>query len=225
MYIMIPIYIIAYNQFTYIRNMVYQCLPLTDKIYIIDNASTYQPLLDWYKNELPKLKNIELIRHPENGGSRVYQKYIHLFPDEYVITDPDLLFNPKMPNDVINILSNIRKKFNVKVVGLALDISDRSNFTNAKFHAKSIYEWESAFWKNKVNYEQEEIYIAKIATTFALHSKSNNSKTNLRVAGRFTCKHIPWYRKEKSPLPISNEEKTAVLKGNRTTNWCKNTLY
>lgn len=194
---MIPVIIIAYNQFTYVKNMVQQCIPITNKIIIIDNASTYEPLLNYYKNELPKLKKVELIRHQVNGGSLVYQTYVNKFPDEYVVTDPDLLFNPKMPNDAISILSNLRKELNAKVVGLALDISDHSNFTDAIFRAKSIYEWESVFWGNRVKYDIEEIYIAPIVTTFALHSKSSTSKTSLRVAGRFTCKHIPWYRREK----------------------------
>lgn len=227
---MIPVIIIAYNQLTYIRNMVYQCLPLTDKIYIIDNASTYEPLIDYYENEIPKLKSVELIRHPENGGSHVWKKYLHLFPDEYIITDPDLLFNPKMPTNVISILSNLRKKFDVAVVGLALDISNHHDFTDARCSGHCIYDFEMQYWKNKIQSEPEEIYEAKVATTFALHSRENDlelvpvntfnyRKKSLRVAGEFTCRHIPWYRYEKSPLPIPIEERSVYLENKKFGYW------
>ena len=198
--------------------MVRQCLPLTDKIYIIDNASTYQPLVDWYKNEVSQLKSVELIRHPNNSGFNVWTKYVDIFPEEYVITDPDLLFNPEMPTNVTSILSDIGKRFDTKIVGLALDISDYQNFTDAKCSGFSIYEFEKPYWSNKVQSEPYEIYAAKIDTTFALHSKSR-PRSYLRVAGRFTCKNIPWYRRDKSPLPIPIEEKAAYLKNNICSYW------
>jgi len=154
---MIPIYIIAYNQYTYVKNMVEQCLRLSDigKIFIIDNGSTYQPLLNWYSDNVPSIKDVELIKRSENGGSHVWKKYLHLFPDEYIVTDPDLLFNPKMPNDAISILSNIRKEFDVAVVGLALDISDHHNFTDIKCSGLSIHDFEIQYWKIRSSLNQK----------------------------------------------------------------------
>lgn len=215
---MIPVIIIAHNQLVYIRNMVNQCLPITEKIYIIDSASTYKPLLNWYKNEVSQIKSVEIIYHPDNQGYIVWQNYIDRFPDEYIVTDPDLLFNPKMPPNAISILSDIGKKFNCSTVGLALDISDHQNFTNARFNDKSIYEWESQFWSNKIQSEPIEIYGAPVDTTFALRSKSRPGCA-LRVAGIFTCKHVPWYRRDKSPLPISDEEYAIHKQNSGSTNW------
>lgn len=213
---MIPVVIIAYNQLTYIRNMVYQCLPITEKIYIIDNASIYQPLINWYKNEIPQFKSVELIYNSKNEGHNVWKKYTDRFPNEYVVTDPDLLFNPEMPSNVVSILSDIGKRFNSNIVGLALDVSDHQNFTYAKFGGQSIYDIERKYWLNKIQHETEDIYVASIDTTFALRSKSRSSGS-LRVAGKFTCKHIPWYRDEKSPLSISIEENAAYLQNNIST--------
>lgn len=211
--------------------MVQQCLPLTDNIYIIDNASTYQPLLDWYKNDVPQIKfvnkftdksvEIEIIYHPENEGHTVWLKYLDRFPEEYVLTDPDLLFNPEMPNNTISILSDIGKRLNYDAVGLALDISDH-DCMDATYGGQSVYNYEKQFWENKIQSEQEEIYIANIDTTFGLHFKSatiTGTRGCVRVAGRFTCKHIPWYRKDKSPLPVSDEENSAFMQNNKSTNW------
>jgi FkbM family methyltransferase len=216
----IPIVIVAYNQLTYIRNMVFQCLPLTKKIYIIDNKSTYEPLLSWYKEETPKFKSIELIRNKGNEGHLTWKKYISRFPDEYIITDPDLYFNPKMPPNSIDILSNIGKKYNAEIIGLALDISDHNDFISKTAFGQTIYAWESKFWKNKINNTDDiDIYQAAIDTTFALRSKSRKNGKSLRVAGDFTSKHMPWYTEDKSPIPISYEEKVAYLVNNKSNNY------
>jgi len=60
----------------------------------------------------------------------------------------------------------------------------------------SIYDWEKRFWKNKIDDPDYELYEADIDTTFCLINKRNLYATagiQIRVAGDFTAKHIPWY--------------------------------
>ena len=44
----IPVYITCYNVLSWPRNLADQCARLGFDPILVDNASTYQPLLDWY---------------------------------------------------------------------------------------------------------------------------------------------------------------------------------
>ncbi len=62
-----------------------------------------------------------------------------------------------------------------------------------------VWEWEKQFWENKIGVTEkgDAIYRGLIDTTFALYNKKFFVKSDplqaLRVAGHFTCKHLPWY--------------------------------
>jgi hypothetical protein len=123
-----------------------------------------------------------------------------LLPDKYIITDPDLKFNPNIPSNFIEILASLSDKYKTSKIGFALDITDHEKFypTTEYMTNLSIREWESQFWENKINDDtcEYEIYKADIDTTFCLMNKVNieaGIDLQIRVAGNFTAKHIPWY--------------------------------
>ena len=64
------------------------------------------------------------------------------------------------------------------------------------FNGCTIYDWEIRFWHNKIDDPVYEIYNSGIDTTFHLINKKFNGGS-IRVAGNFTCKHIPWYTENK----------------------------
>ena len=66
----IPAVIIGYNQLSFIRNMVKQLEKYTSDIIVIDNKSTYQPLLDYYQKEF----QYTLLNQKENYGYKVYTR-------------------------------------------------------------------------------------------------------------------------------------------------------
>jgi hypothetical protein len=121
-----------------------------------------------------------------------------MLPDKYIITDPDLKLNPNIPSNFIEILASLSDKYKTSKIGFALDITDHDKFypTTEYLADRSIREWESRFWENKIEDDEYEIYKADIDTTFCLMNKTNiESEIDLqiRVAGDFTAKHIPWY--------------------------------
>lgn len=94
----IPVFVPCFNNPTYLSAMVGQLIGCGfDKIVIIDNGSTFPPLLSYFR-ELPN--SISLIRLSENRGPRhLFQdpdNYI-LLPNYFCLTDPDLQFNPALP--------------------------------------------------------------------------------------------------------------------------------
>lgn len=198
----IPIVIISWNSLTLVRNFVDQVIKLPNNIIILDNNSSYPPLHQYYNIIEKKLKNrIKIIRLKENYGHQVYLKRQDLLPRLYILSDPDLELNPNMPKNVSNILYKLSRKYKKFKVGLSLDISDHEKFEDIKdyMRGKTILEWEKQFWKNKILDESYELYNAGIDTTFTLvnwdyYTKNNLLDDNIRIAGDFTCKHLPWYK-------------------------------
>jgi hypothetical protein len=129
-----------------------------------------------------------------------------ILPDKFVLTDPDLKLNENIPSNFIDILATLSDKYKTTKIGLALDITDCDQFyPTAEYMANlSIYDWEKRFWKNKIDDPDYELYEADIDTTFCLINKRNlyesgsvsassTAGIQIRVAGDFTAKHIPWY--------------------------------
>lgn len=191
----IPVFIISYNQLTFVRSMVEQLEPYTDNIYIIDNKSTYPPLIDYLK-EIDGMK-VKVLWMPENYGHKVYERdeIIALGGEKYIVTDPDLLFNPNLPKNFIDILSELSDKYKTNKIGFALDTKDDINLSK-KYNGKTLPEHESMYWTQRVPDPEYELYSADIDTTFALINRNYYRRgwrdNSIRVAGDFTCKHRPW---------------------------------
>jgi hypothetical protein len=191
----IPIFIISYNQYTFVKSMVEQLSKYSSNIYVIDNKSSYPPLVEYLKS----IENdVKVLYMDQNYGHKVYMRdeIVKLGGDKYIITDPDLLLNPKLPQNFIDILSELSDEYKVGKIGFALDIFNNINLSiSANDNKQTIVDWESQFWKNKIDNPKYELYNADIDTTFVLiNSKyyTPGSYSAIRVAGDFTSVHIPW---------------------------------
>jgi hypothetical protein len=175
--------------------MVDQLAPYTSDIYIIDNKSTYQPLIDYLK-EIDGIK-AKVLWMPENYGHKVYERdeIIALGGDKYIVTDPDLLLNPKLPRNFIEVLAELSDKYKTNKIGFALDTKNNIDLSK-KYRGKTLPEHEAMYWLEPVADPEYELYRADIDTTFALINKKyyNRGQLNnsIRVAGDFTCIHRPW---------------------------------
>ena len=185
----VPAYIINKNVYENLKPLIKDmkrigCWPVV----IIDNDSTYPPLLDFYKT----LTDILVI---DNGicTSRDSFRVVdseHLC-QPYVLTDSDLDLS-SVPDDVIEVLKKGLRKYPWSIkVGLSLEINNIPDYYPYK---NKVIEWESRFWKNRLD---SSFWKADIATTFALYrgigvipTKFENS---IRVDRPYTAKHRPWY--------------------------------
>lgn len=197
----IPIYLISYNNYLYIENITRQLLAKgVTNIKIIDNNSDSDN-----KIKLSKLsKTCEIIYLNTNIGPRIYQFRNKLnLPDKYILSDPDIELNENLPVDFINILNNLSEKYKCYKTGLAIRIDDNEKMYTIKnyFREKTIVEWESQFWKNKIANDKYDLYYGDIDTTFVFINEKHRSNegvnpgTCIRIAGQFTCRHLPWYIK------------------------------
>ncbi|GAA4316302.1 hypothetical protein GCM10023115_25610 [Pontixanthobacter gangjinensis] len=163
-------------------------------IKIIDNNSTYPPLLDYYNSIEDRIK---IFRLDKNYGYRVFWKKMNLFEKftngYFVLTDPDILPNQNCPSDFLkHFMKILDGNPEVKKVGFSLQIDDLPNENPLK---KNIIEWEKKYWVKK---NKNGDFIAEIDTTFALYRpgvKSVSYKA-IRTNEPYMAKHLPWYRDE-----------------------------
>jgi FkbM family methyltransferase len=213
----IPVFVISYNQYTFIKNIVKQLEKFTTDINIIDNNSDYLPLLEYFKNEY----EYTLLKQKVNYGYSVYlQKKIQkLAGDLYVLTDPDLQFNSKLPENFMEELLAISNYYKANKVGFALLIDSEDIRTDITFKGRNIKDWESQFWINRIKFPLKpeiEIYKAPLDTTFCLINR-NYSNPSIRVGGDFTCIHIPWHKNFQ--IRLEEGEGENYMKNNNSTNW------
>lgn len=235
----IPIYILSFNQPTYLRNMIRQLRGLEVKpseIRIIDNASSFPPALD-YLRELEN-QGFGVLRMERNfGPHEIFSPEAGIdWPEVFALTDPDLQFHPDMPPTFRRDLLKFAAACGVWKCGCALSLEDSERFRPIDYHeGRSIAEWESQFWDSPRTLADPElvanlrqwgatVYDAPVDTTFAVYVKSRERASFLegvRVSGVFACRHLPWYRREFFADLRPNEEEsrfyTSLVKRHATT--------
>jgi FkbM family methyltransferase len=211
----IPVFVPVFNNPTYAMNMLRQLKDFGIRnIFFVDNASTYPEMVSFLDRVS---QETTVIRLPENKGPYdlvLSETNYACLPDIFCVTDPDLEFNPNMPRDFLFDLLNLTNKFSLGKAGLALELTDRHKMHDEKFlfgeHYFHIWEWESQFWQDPIDKlaDGSPIFKAKIDTTFALYNKKYFKREffwdALRVAGPYTCRHLPWYKDAGLPLAEEN---------------------
>ena len=202
----IPFVIIAYNNLVFVSNFIQQIIKYADSIIILDNASTYPKLHEYYDFLEYVLKGkITIHRFNHNYGPHVYFKRKDLLPDIFILSDPDLELNPDMPKDFVNRLLQLSLQYKAYKVGLALKISDKAEWLEGEY-ADWSYNNELFFWSRPMKHPEYEFYDAPVDTTFCFVNFNYFNEVYplmYRVAGNFTCKHLPWYKDyAKNNIPI-----------------------
>lgn len=190
----VPIIINNMNLLEWPSKMVEQCKKFVDvgDIIIIDNDSTYEPLLEWYKTN-----PCEII-YSENLGNCA--PWILDIPgkrgyDYYVVTDPDLNLSIT-PLDCLNYIKERLEKYNeFDYIGLSLSNYQQPHNNPYHFHLKTwaYHAWETSMIRDGLLLSQI------VDTTFAMYKtgryhRGNSCATNYP----YSTEHLPWN--------ITNEE-------------------
>ncbi len=162
------------------------------RIVILDNASTYPPLLDFYDRTQHRV-----IRLGANLGpralwrSRAWSEFRGGF---YVLTDPDVVPDDQCPFDAVGLfLDTLRKYPDVVKVGFGLRIDDLPSCYASR---DEVIRWESRFWTDP---RDETFYRAEIDTTFAMYRPWRRMGPCLRSGPPYLARHLPWYADSASP--------------------------
>lgn len=189
----VPIFINARDRLGVMKKLIDWLLDAGYRnIIILDNDSTYPPLLEYY-SELDKDPRTKIITLGENFGykalwdSKVLE-YLHI-DTPYVYTDPDVLPSENCPKDIVQRLFeilNAHREF--RKVGLGLIWEDIT------FYDKTVWQEKEADFYARGNLGGGIAY-ANVDTTFALYSnlRSYSLRFSLRTVGDLRCRHLPWY--------------------------------
>ena len=190
--------------------MVDQLLPYYKHIHVINNNSTYAPLLTY----LESIKDIVTVHTMDkNYGHTVhnlqlFQKY-HV-NGKYFLTDPDLTLNENLPVNFIDNMVSISEKYKAHRVGFALDIFHPNLGKEVTYNGKTPFQWETPAWSQPI---EETVYNAAIDTTFCLVNTNYPNGVHLRIAGNYTCIHRPWmrgWREELLPDELENYKRDNI---------------
>lgn len=211
----IPIIINNFNRLIYLKKLI-KSLQLRgySNIIILDNKSTYPPLLDWYQNEC----DVKIIYLNENFGhialwkSGIISQFDH---DYFCYTDPDLELLEQCPeNFLMLMLYKIKHLPFAEKIGLSLKIAD---IPDCYAYKDKVLNNESRFYEIFEN----GMYRADIDTTFAIYKPyaSGGYVDNIityRMPYPIQCRHLPWY--EDSSV-VSDEDKYYLAHKRTDVSW------
>ena len=207
----VPVLVPCFNNPTYTARMVSQLRSLGfRRLVLMDGGSAYPRMRQFLTDPG---EGVSVVALPENPGPHHLFRdpgTLALLPRLFCVTDPDLTFNSTMPADFLADLAALAIRERIGKVGLALDLSDRDAMRDERFRIGDrvwqIWEWEEQFWQDELEPLRpggDPVYRADVDTSFALYDKNffepERYTEALRVAGRFTCRHLPWYRNKELP--------------------------
>ena len=189
----VPIFINARDRLGIMKKLIDWLLDAGYRnLIILDNASTYPPLLEYY-SALEKNSRVKIVRLGKNLGykalwlSGILEQMKISTP--YVYTDPDVLPIERCPKNFVKRLMDILDaNHELRKVGLGLVWEDITFF-----HADGVKKLESNFYNG--TQVGENLHYAQVDTTFALYPnvRHYNLRFSMRTTGNLMAYHLPWY--------------------------------
>lgn len=188
-----PVFIINYNRLALPSRMA-DYLAECEGVYpvIVDNGSTYPPLLEYYETAPHAVKRLE-----GNWCSTaiwfcgILDEYdIH---ERFILTDPDLILD-NIPKDWLHLFHLGLDKYPwAQKAGFSLEIDDLPDTQVGR--AARAHEANS--WSVRLD---DQFYRALIDTTFCMVRRIHDMPA-VRTARPYTAKHAPWYYTSKDTIP------------------------
>jgi glycosyltransferase involved in cell wall biosynthesis len=187
-------------------------------IYIIDNLSTYPPLLEYYRECRYKVfrldRNIGTLAFWISGINKQFDKNF------FVYTDSDVVPVEECPDDfMMFFLKTLKKHKHARKVGFSLMLDDIPDCNLLK---DSIMSYEGHYYDYPL--PDENLYRAPIGATFALYrprgkyNHANNYIEIYRAGHPYTARHLPWYQ---DSVNLDEEEKYYLERIGERTFWSK----
>jgi hypothetical protein len=159
-----------------------------EEIYLLDNDSAYEPLLEWYETTPHTV-----IRLGDNYGRLAPWVAPGVFDRvrgrAFVFTDPDIVPDARCPLDALDRFAELLARYpSVAKAGFGLRIDDLPDHYP---HKRAVIAWERSLLRKRV---ERGVYFAPIDTTFALYrADSAQHGDALRTGAPYLARHTSWY--------------------------------
>lgn len=169
------------------------------KIIIIDNNSTYEPLLEWYTEVKLDVFTNKIVRDSNNTFYELaciakHPKFTEIIQNYYVFTDPDVVPVEDTPDDFIDVMIEVCKEFpHMHKVGPNIKFDDFEPGSRNEYVATMS---EKQYWQRRIPHSKYELYQAPIDTGFAVYQPNSPpifGDNSIRMGGKYTARHIPFY--------------------------------
>jgi len=210
----VPVFIISFNRLGCLRKLVewLASAELAEPV-IVDNGSTYRPLLDWFAQVRG---SIAIQAFPDNYGPyRVWEQRLfatHTSPEQpfYVVTDPDIVPIPECPKDAIPRLIDTWNQLRCPKVGLSLRLD---TIPDTLPTGRDIRGWETTLQSDLGGdggggAPVPRHYTSLLDTTFQVNHRDvlppSYGSTGIRLAPPYQADHLGW---NLDPQRLSDEDK------------------
>ena len=229
---MIPIFVIVRDRITVLKQSMeswYKNIDHSIEIILLDQESTYPPMLDFLKEKQKEgirveyLKNTAPIPHKTFPAiaSPIYKICEEMKVDNYVLSDPDIILDD-VDGDILDFyLYFMKMKPGFKAIGPMLRIDDIPDYYPFK---NEVLTRHSPFWqatgefalirpKEHMRYKNKTVsyQISPIDTTFSLRNTKDNNGTGIgwtasavRTREPYIGRHLDWYI---DPDNLSDDQK------------------
>lgn len=165
-----------------------------ENIIILDNASTYPPLVDYLCGSPHRVVRLEHnVGHEAPWATGLVTSEGSL---PFIVTDPDVVPDDETPYDAADYFQELLQRHpSYDQAGFGLHIDDLP----AEYpHRAVVIEWERPFWEREL---EPGVFAAHIDTTFALYRPGTGYKVTeaLRTGRPYMARHRPWYRNPREP--------------------------
>lgn len=206
----VPAIINVRNWFSTTKKLADDCAARGMRVILVDNNSTYEPLLDWYSScqyEVVRLATNLGHHAPWLSGTVAMTKAYW-----YVVSDCDLDIGD-VPQNVTEMLmeGHLQSNYRIQKCGLSLRIDDLPEWQS------KAKQYESQYWREKSH--DQRFYIANTDTTFAMYSIRSlyrRIKPAWRTAPPYCARHMPWYIDCEN---MNDEEKFYFNNASRSNSW------
>lgn len=160
------------------------------EIVFVDNDSTYPPLLEYFHSTKHRVIYLK-----ENVGPHgFWSKGLAPTNTDYLVTDSDVVPDERCPNDAIEHLGELTRRYKGRKAGLGLRIDNIPDHYARKAEAIA---WETIFWRHEA---EPNVFMAPLDTTFAIYPKGFPFLwTAIRTGFPYVAQHKSWYEDSNNP--------------------------
>jgi len=187
-----PVFIVCRDRLTCLVGLLdwLESVGQADEVYLLDNDSSYPPLLDYYQTT-----RHTVIRTGGNHGHKVGWDGGHIRRHaqgrRFVYTDPDVLPVHDCPTDAIERMAGVLDAVGAYKCGFSITLDGLAPWIEAR-----TLSWEQRYW---TDYDGNVgAYRAAIDTTFALYNNPPVKRLRFRYSAYrlpppYSIRHLPWH--------------------------------